>query len=206
MIQIYEFRASTPSYKSRTHKNTLCSEYQAEHVRRLSKRLINASLVIPPVPPSSRNQRIINVSYQIQMAIKTGGCHTDSEIEMPIIVGTIPLAQSAENPNNVATWIPQTPDTPTGAAADLPPSYDTCSKWLPSNIASTSNKPISNSFSEPPSFEQATNIGDKFVDTDVNEHNRTDDFIPRYPMYTDFAMPSAPPMDASQVPSAPARE
>ncbi|XP_023175765.1 arrestin domain-containing protein 3 [Drosophila hydei] len=185
LIQIYEFRASTPSYKSRTHKNTLCSEYQAEHVRRLSKRLINASLVIPPVPPSSRNQRIINVSYQIQMAIKTGGCHTDSEIEMPIIVGTIPLAQSAENPNNVATWIPQTPDTPTGAAADLPPSYDTC---------------------KPPSFEQATNIGDKFVDTDVNEHNRTDDFIPRYPMYTDFAMPSAPPMDASQVPSAPARE
>ncbi|TDG47979.1 hypothetical protein AWZ03_005597 [Drosophila navojoa] len=185
LIQIYEFRASTPTYKSKTHKNTLSSEYQAERVRRLSKRLINASLVIPPVPPSSRNQRIINVSYQIEMAIKTGDCHTDSEIETPIIIGTIPLAQSAENPNNVATWIPQTPDTPAGAAADLPPSYDTC---------------------KPPSFEQATNITDKFVDTDVNEHNRTDDFIPCYPMYTDFAMPSAPPAIALQLPTAPPRE
>ncbi|EDW14197.1 arrestin domain-containing protein 3 [Drosophila mojavensis] len=185
LIQIYEFRASTPTHKSRTHKNTLSSEYQAERVRRLSKRLINASLVIPPVPPSSRNQRIIDVSYKIKMAIKTGDCHTDSEIETPIIIGTIPLAQSAENPNNVATWIPQTPDTPAGAAADLPPSYDTC---------------------KPPSFEQATNITDKFVDTDVNEHNRTDDFIPRYPMYTDFAMPSAPPANALQLPTAPARE
>jgi len=46
---------------------------------------------------------------------------------------------------------------------------------------------------EPPTFEEATHFGDKFIDTDVDEHNRSDDFIPRYPMYTNFAMPSAPP-------------
>ncbi|KAL7729097.1 hypothetical protein ACLKA6_019919 [Drosophila palustris] len=179
LIQVYEFKASSPHHKSRTHKNTLSSEFQAEQVRRLSKRLLNASLVIPPVPPSSRHNRIINVSYMINMAIKTGGCHTDSEIEMPIIIGTIPLAQSAQNPLNAAQWMPQTPDTPAGAAADLPPSYDNC---------------------KPPSFEEATHFGDKFVDTDVNEHDRTDDFLPRYPMYTNFATPSAPPPDAADVP------
>jgi len=65
----------------------------------------------------------------ISMAIKTGDCHTDSEIEMPIIIGTIPLAQSAQDPTHVAQWIPQTPDTPAGAAADLPPSYDNCSEY-----------------------------------------------------------------------------
>ncbi|ALC47982.1 CG2641, partial [Drosophila busckii] len=171
LIQIYEFKATSPSYKSRKHSNVLSEEYQPERVRRLSKRLINASLVIPPVPPSTRQQGIIKVTYQIKMAIKTGDCHRDSDIHMPITVGTIPLAQSAENPANASEWIPQTPDTPAGAAADLPPSYDHCL---------------------PPSFEEATHIGSKFVDTDVNEHNRTDDFIPRYPMYTNFATPSAP--------------
>lgn len=37
------------------------------------------------------------------------------------------------------------------------------------------------------------------MDTDVNEHDRTDDFIPRYPMYTNFAVPTAP----SDIPEAP---
>jgi len=55
---------------------------------------------------------------------------------------------------------------------------------------------------EPPSFEQATHIGEKFVDTDVNEHDRTDDFIPRYPMYTNFAAPSAP-LPETDVPDVP---
>lgn len=205
LVQTYEFRATSPHYKSKTKKNTLSQEYMAEKVNRLSKRLINASLVIPAVPPSSRIQRIINVSYHIAMAIKTGGCHTDSEIEMPIIMGTIPLAQSAENPANAAQWIPQTPDTPAGAAADLPPSYDKCRKSI-LIILVTEESVVLISYvfflKEPPSFEQATNIGEKFVDTDVNEHDRTDDFIPRYPMYTNFAVPSAPsaPSDIPEVP------
>jgi len=43
---------------------------------------------------------------------------------------------------------------------------------------------------EPPTFEEATNFGERFIDIDADEHNRTDDFIPRYPMYTNFALPS----------------
>ncbi|EDW81367.1 uncharacterized protein Dwil_GK12020 [Drosophila willistoni] len=189
--QIYKFVASSPHYKAREHDNTLTTDGQNERVLRLSKRIINGTLVIPPVPPSSRHEGIITVRYVIVMYIKTGGCHTNSEIRVPIVIGTIPLAQSAENPEHAAAWIPETPDTPAGAAADLPPSYDNC---------------------KPPSFEQATHIGEKFVDTDVDEHNRTDDFIPKYPMYTNFAMPSAPPAPdappypALTLPSAPTED
>ncbi|KAH8360145.1 hypothetical protein KR093_011029 [Drosophila rubida] len=179
LLQKYEFTATSPHHKTRDHTNTLATEGQAERVLRLSKRVINASLVIPPVPPSSRSNRLIRVSYKILMAIKTGDCHTDSEIEIPIVIGTIPLAQSAQNPDTVAQWIPQTPDTPAGAPADMPPSYDNC---------------------KPPSFEEATHIGEKFIDPDVNEHDRNDDFIPRYPMYTNFATPSAPPSETPYVP------
>ncbi|XP_062124372.1 arrestin domain-containing protein 3-like [Drosophila sulfurigaster albostrigata] len=179
LLQKYIFRATSPRQKFKEHINALATESQDQRVLRLSKREINASLLIPPVPPSSRSNGIINIYYSILMAIRTGACHKASEIEIPITIGTIPLAQSAVNPATAAQWIPQTPDTPAGAAADLPPSYDNC---------------------RPPSFETSTHIGEKFIDTEVNEHHRTDDFIPHYPMYTNFSAPSAPPPETSDAP------
>jgi len=77
---------------------------------------------------------IISVSYKVILTISTGECHVDSDFEVPIVIGTIPLIQSAENPSHAAEWIPQTPDTPAGAAADLPPSYDGCSKYYNKSI------------------------------------------------------------------------
>lgn len=54
---------------------------------------------------------------------------------------------------------------------------------------------------EPPSFEEATTISGKFIDRDVDERNRTDEFIPKYPMYTNFAVPTAPIIDyVSRIP------
>ncbi|XP_065721440.2 arrestin domain-containing protein 3-like [Drosophila suzukii] len=170
--QIYKFQAQTPHHKTREKEHSLHKSCQEERVLRLTKRIIEGTLAIPAVPPSSRMEGIISVSYKVILTISTGECHVDSDFEVPIVIGTIPLIQSAENPSHAAEWIPQTPDTPAGAAADLPPSYDGC---------------------KPPTFEEATHFGDKFIDTDVDEHNRSDDFIPRYPMYTNFAMPSAPP-------------
>ncbi|KAI8044581.1 arrestin domain-containing protein 17 [Drosophila gunungcola] len=171
--QTYRFQAQTPHHKTREMEHILNQFGQEERVLRLSKKIIEGTLAIPAVPPSSRSNGIISVSYQVILSINTGSCHVDSDFEVPIVIGTIPLIQSAENPAHVSEWIPQTPDTPAGAAADLPPSYDKC---------------------KPPTFEEATNFGERFIDIDVDEHNRTDDFIPRYPMYTNFALPSAPPL------------
>lgn len=170
--QVYKFQAQTPHHKTREKEHSLNKSCQQERVLRLSKKKIEGTLAIPAVPPSSRTEGIISVSYQVILTISTGDCHVDSDFEVPIVIGTIPLIQSAENPASAAQWIPETPDTPAGAAADLPPSYDKC---------------------KPPTFEEATNFGERFIDIDQDEHNRTDDFIPRYPMYTNFAMPSAPP-------------
>ncbi|KAH8280918.1 hypothetical protein KR054_004485 [Drosophila jambulina] len=186
--QTYKFRAQTPHYKEREKEVTLNQSCQGEQVLRLSKKIINGSLAIPPVPPSSRNDGgIITVSYRVILSICMGECHVDTDFDIPMVIGTIPLAQSAENPEHAAEWIPQTPDTPAGAASDLPPSYDNC---------------------KPPTFEEATSSDDRFIDIDVDEHNRTDDFVPRYPMYTNFAMPSAPPppsedADSALLPTAP---
>lgn len=129
LVQTYKFKASSPDDKKKSQKNILYKNYHEEQVRCLTKRLIEGSLVIPPVPPTSRIQRIIKISYKIVLDVSFG-CNPNGKVEIPVIIGTIPLLQSAENPDNAAQWIPQTPDTPAGAAADLPPSYDNCSKFI----------------------------------------------------------------------------
>jgi len=128
--QIYTFQAQTPRHKTREKEHSLSQSCQEERVLRLSKRIINYTLAIPSVPPSTRTEgHIILVSYRVIVSLKMGHCNVDSDLEVPIVIGTIPLVQSAENPSRAAEWIPETPNTPAGAAADLPPSYDKCSEY-----------------------------------------------------------------------------
>ncbi|XP_017104798.2 arrestin domain-containing protein 3-like [Drosophila bipectinata] len=170
--QRYKLCAQHPHYKTHEIENILHRGSVEERVLRLSQTIIHGTLQIPSVPPSSRNDGIISVDYRIILTINMGNFAKNTNFNIPIVIGTIPLIQSAENPSRAAEWIPETPDTPPDSAADLPPSYDNC---------------------KPPPFEEATRFGDHFIDIDADEHNRTDDFLPRYPMYTDFAQPSAPP-------------
>ncbi|BFF89509.1 arrestin domain-containing protein 3 [Drosophila madeirensis] len=171
--QVSLFKAQTPHYKTRDIDKRLYGCCKGERVLRFSKRVINGTLLIPSVPPTTRTDSIIAISYRVLFSIKMGDCHMDAEFDVPLVIGTIPLAQSAEDPTHVAEWIPHTPDTPAGATGgDMPPSYENC---------------------KPPTFEEATNLGDRFIDPDVDEQNPTNDFIPRYPMYTNFALPTAPP-------------
>ncbi|XP_041675726.1 arrestin domain-containing protein 3-like [Drosophila eugracilis] len=178
--QNFLFEANSPYNKTREQENSLSQSCQEERVLRLSSKIINYTLAIPSVPPTSRTQCIIMVSYRVVVSLKMGSCHKDSVFEMPIVIGTIPLIQSARNPFNGVQRIPETQSTPAVTATELPPSYDNCN---------------------PPTFETATNFGERFIDMDVDEHNHTDDFIPRYPVYTNFAMPSAPPPPSEELDS-----
>ncbi|XP_034486834.1 uncharacterized protein LOC117791242 isoform X2 [Drosophila innubila] len=175
LIQIYEFRAYSGTYKSKICKNDVSSELHSQMVRRLSKRLINGSLNIPTtLPPTSTKNYIIKISYVIYLFINAGDFQRDWEMEIPIIIGTIPLEQIANDPAHTTPWIPQTPDTPAVPAADLPPSYDVY---------------------RPPTFEEATHIGEVFEDTDDN--NGYNNFVhstgPRYEDSADVPLLRLPP-------------
>lgn len=114
-IQTYEFVSRKPSEKIKKQDEIRYQKFLDEQVQCLSKRRINASLPIPPVPPTSRNQGIIKVSYRIAMSIKTNDCNKHPKTEVPIIIGTIPLVQSVDNRDLSSEWM-----------QDLPPSYDNC--------------------------------------------------------------------------------
>lgn len=124
LIQTYEFMSKKPSRKIKKQNEIRYQEFLDERVQSLSKRRINASLLIPPVPPTSPTQGIIKVSYRIAMSIKTNDCNKHPKTEIPIIIGTIPLDQSVENRDHATEWILQTAETQAEAATDLPTNYN----------------------------------------------------------------------------------
>jgi hypothetical protein len=63
----------------------------------------NGSIIIPPVCPSSKQiSRIMDISYSVVLYINPSGPHTSFTAVIPIIIGTVPLAQ--ENYQNNQTW------------------------------------------------------------------------------------------------------
>ncbi|XP_062125572.1 arrestin domain-containing protein 1-like isoform X3 [Drosophila sulfurigaster albostrigata] len=102
--QIMSFGSTHSVAKPREREKTLVSCVLTECVKRLSKRLIRATLVVPPVPPTSIDAigRIIQVRYAIGISMQYGFC-LNWNIDTPIIIGTEPLIQSIQNPTEGCT-------------------------------------------------------------------------------------------------------
>ncbi|XP_016953695.1 arrestin domain-containing protein 17 [Drosophila biarmipes] len=174
--QVYKLQAQTPALHSYEEEHIVAHSYQKAKVLRLSKREIEGTLTIPAVPPSSRESNIVSVSYEVQLTIDLNDCQTDPDLYVPIVIGTIPLVQSAEDPAHVAELIARVPDNPSILVTQRTP---------------TSDLPPNDDYG-PPTFEEATIVGKKFMDIDEEEEGRSDHFMPRYPMYTNFGRTPPP--------------
>ncbi|XP_037955508.1 arrestin domain-containing protein 17-like [Teleopsis dalmanni] len=138
--QVYTFISHTPEYLIRSLKNTVAKAEKEFTCYRQQKQVIEGSILVPKVPPTKNDEGIITIAYFLKVFIKAGVCHKVAEIEVPIIIGTVPLRQNASNrANATAMALPTAPslDTSTPYTSDLPPSYDSY---------------------EPPSFEQTNKI------------------------------------------------
>lgn len=160
------FTAKTPSRKHRFTRDVLVARSYSDTCLRLSTQLFEGQFVIPPVPPSTSSDSIIYIEYKLKFKVHLSGCNSDSDLKLPLIIGTIPIMESlptmqhvANRPENI---LPTAPEYPEGASGDLPPSYHDL---------------------RPPSFEEAVRSSSPFIDTDVDERNRIVGFRPLYPMY-----------------------
>ncbi|XP_043067595.2 arrestin domain-containing protein 3-like [Drosophila bipectinata] len=163
-----KFQSQVPQKKERVLENNVSHSLQKESVLRLSRKVFTGLLDIPSVPPSSRNEGIISVRYFVSGYIDMGECHMDAEFEIPIVIGTSPFPQREEDISISQLFETENSGTPNSVSSDQPPNYDKC---------------------KPPNYEEATQFGRHFIDTDVDDQNRRDDFLPRYPMF----LPTAPP-------------
>ncbi|KAH8420876.1 hypothetical protein KR222_007646 [Zaprionus bogoriensis] len=79
--------------KRNFYTKTLCKELLTERTLRLSKRIYESSICVPmDTPRSTLNPNyIVFVHYTLQVKLKTGYFHYDTDLSVPIVIGTTPL-------------------------------------------------------------------------------------------------------------------
>lgn len=79
--------------KRNFYTKTLCKELVTDRTLRLSKRVYESSICVPmDTPRSTLNPNyIVFVHYTLQVKLKTGYFHYDTDLSVPIVVGTTPL-------------------------------------------------------------------------------------------------------------------
>lgn len=84
--------SSSPSYKTKIEQEKV-AECFFGGVLKLQNKDINAALPIPSLMPISNGMycNVVQVSYELKIEVITQGCHMDVELEVPIIIGSIPL-------------------------------------------------------------------------------------------------------------------
>lgn len=165
LVQEIVFTSDTPERDTRKQTRKV-AEKNLGPVLKLSNKEFKNVLELPSIPPSSINScRIISTSYSFYGVVHTPGCHTNLEMIAPFTVGSVPLYESATNPANIITQQPTAPQLPD--QGDSPPGYNTI---------------------VPPSYEEATAKADKqYVPDDVDPHAQVEPYVPKYPVYYNFA-------------------
>ncbi|EDV92819.1 arrestin domain-containing protein 3 [Drosophila grimshawi] len=79
--------------KRNFYTKTLCKEVVTDRTLRLSKRVYESTIMVPmDTPRSTLNPNyIVFVHYSLQVKLKTGFFHYDTDLSVPIVVGTTPL-------------------------------------------------------------------------------------------------------------------
>lgn len=95
--QHYVFLARKPLKRNFFTKSIARSGIE-ERTLRLTKRLYEGTVFIPlDTPRSTLNLNyIVFIHYTLQLKLKTGMFHYDTDISAPVVIGTIPLRQFEE--------------------------------------------------------------------------------------------------------------
>ena len=89
LIKVVTFTAHTPEHKTQTESTTIAKREYNDTFLRLTKRIINGSVGIPETQVSTLDDCIISTTYFFRVHLKTGGCHTDLNLDVKIIIGSI---------------------------------------------------------------------------------------------------------------------
>lgn len=151
LIQISRFHARSKSKTVRITSISLPLPYQVESGSQQNFR--DLTLVIPPVCSSSNGAcRIIDVSYVLNLNYGRSGMSINADIDIPIIIGTIPSGE-----NFIGTNI----DSQQASAPQLPYTFEISPPYDPS---------------APPMYEEVAHKGEMYT----NDHDTFQPSYPYY--------------------------
>jgi hypothetical protein len=105
--KIIFYNSQTPRRKTRERVET-AAESRHPGVPAKAKGNIEASLVLPPVPPTNiAFCKVIQVHYELHITARVGGIHRSPTLRLPITLGTVPLQNfnyAAASSIQVSNW------------------------------------------------------------------------------------------------------
>ncbi|KAK7861788.1 hypothetical protein R5R35_011960 [Gryllus longicercus] len=136
-------------------------------VEKKGSKNFQSGMVIPPLPTSFLLYcNCIEIAYFLEVEGVISGVHTNAVMEIPIVIGMIPLRNQFQSIQATDAQVPSTSEIPTVYVIhSSPPGYDYPD--LP-----------------PPSYEECVSgRADIRSDDDSKDLQGSTDFAPRYPMY-----------------------
>jgi hypothetical protein len=117
LIKIVKYNSQIP--KSKTKEEILIEkEVRYGLIKKESRKTFHQRLIVPPVPPSNSSYcRLLNVSYEVEIRCNVVKYSSDPFIRLPIVIGTVPLAQRR-------TPIPTTAPTNVSTPSSIVSGYD----------------------------------------------------------------------------------
>lgn len=190
--KVVAFHTTQPRRETKKDKITI-SELSVGPVGASESRTWTQQLEIPPLPPSSLlNCGIIDLDYQLHVEVEVSGPHRNLTGNIPITLGTIPLASfkspapytdvpAPEDPSMAPTQPVSPASPPNGAGGAL--------GW---NVADSAGGQLYPNI-PPPQFSESQFRATTLQNKEDSEHTQLLDpnFAPRYPTFQ--FNPSAPP-------------
>uniref|UniRef100_A0A182JQS4 Arrestin C-terminal-like domain-containing protein n=1 Tax=Anopheles christyi TaxID=43041 RepID=A0A182JQS4_9DIPT len=191
LLQEITYHSEYPARKTRREVHTIV-KHIGDGVAGEAQKQYEQRLVVPTVIPTCGDQNLISVAYRLHMTVRVEGCGSDPVLEIPLIIGTIPLI--FQQPATVAIPPVTTVGVPSGNAGF---NFGNASAQLPSASGLVREQTLPPEYLPPPTYEEAMNAAAVVItdDTDTNAIG-TKPYVPLYPSYNfnDMQWPPLPPM------------
>ncbi|XP_040168300.1 arrestin domain-containing protein 3-like isoform X5 [Anopheles arabiensis] len=193
LLQEITYHAEYPASKTRRETHTIV-KHIGDGVAPEAQKQYEQRLVVPTVIPTCGDQNLISVAYRLHMTVRVQGCGSDPVLEIPLIIGTIPLM--FQQPATVA--VPQATAVGVSSGQQAGFSFGNSSgNSLPSASGLVREQTLPPEYLPPPTYEEAMNAAAVVItdDTDTNAIG-TKPYVPLYPSYNfnDIQWPPLPPM------------
>lgn len=131
LVQRIVFLSRSPERAQKTDEFSLHKD-SLGNVLRYTKKEYNKEIQLGSLPPTNDDPAdIIQISYFVKAKINKGLFHQDETVKIPVTIGTVPLIQSARNPDNVISMQPTAPlPTDDGMGGDKPPPYYNMGEYI----------------------------------------------------------------------------
>lgn len=133
ITQYTTYTARRPQLKTRSEsENVFKLKCYDDICLKYTTRIFENNIQIPALPPSTEadDDMIINIKYELNVTAYISGCSLNSEITMPLHIGTKALSESlqADREAGIVDLSPSAPILPsTSGGGDNPPEYQTLS-------------------------------------------------------------------------------